>query len=221
VVNPASLPSAARSSLRVVSGGEAGTVSFSDEQLIEAFESGDTRVARHLYDRLIGVVDSTLCRLLRERGPDHDDLVQTAFEQIMITLSKKRFARACSLASWAGAVTTNVALNALRSRIRERRVIDRTDDPVFPIEMRRSGDDVERQVDARRRIDRVRVHLTGMNPDKAETLILHDVLGYGLSEVSVLTGASVAAVQSRLFRARRELESAISRDQALEQKEGM
>lgn len=216
MVNTASRPSAARGSLRVVASNETATAPFSDEELLAALESGNVAVVRHLYDHLIGVVDSTLCRLLRERGPDHDDLAQTALEQIMITLSKKRFAGACSLASWAAAVTTNVALNAIRSRVRERRVIDRTGDPVFAIEMRRSGDDVERQADAQRRIDRLRMHLTKMKHDKAETLILHDVLGYELAEVAVLTGVTVAAVQSRLFRARRELESAILRDRALD-----
>jgi DNA-directed RNA polymerase specialized sigma24 family protein len=36
-------------------------------------------------------------------------------------------------------------------------------------------------------------------------LLLHDVVGHELTEIAALTGASVAAVQSRLVRGRHEL----------------
>src|SRR5262249_12982970 len=72
-----------------------------DEELILAFERGDRELSGHLYDRLINVVSATLIRVMGTRGQDHDDLVQSAFEQIVITLVRRRFARACSLSSWA------------------------------------------------------------------------------------------------------------------------
>lgn len=44
-----------------------------------------------------------------------------------------------------------------------------------------------------------------MNPARAEILFLHDVAGQDLAEIAGMTGASTAAVQSRLVRGRREL----------------
>jgi DNA-directed RNA polymerase specialized sigma24 family protein len=44
-----------------------------------------------------------------------------------------------------------------------------------------------------------------MSPKKAMVLVLHDVLGHDLTEVSVMLGVSVSAAQSRLVRGRREL----------------
>ena len=43
-----------------------------------------------------------------------------------------------------------------------------------------------------------------MNTDLAETLLLHDVLGYSLVEVAELRRASTSATQARLRRARTE-----------------
>src|SRR5262245_19021686 len=118
-----------RSRLRVVAGGgDAQTREQSDAELIDAFERGEGYACEDLYDRLIGVVEGTLFRGLGCRDEAHDDLVQSSFEQIVVTLSKRRFARACSLSSWASSGTTHVAFNTIRSRTRERRVVDRGPD---------------------------------------------------------------------------------------------
>jgi len=50
-----------------------------------------------------------------------------------------------------------------------------------------------------------------MPSEKAETLFLHDVEGLDLAEIAALTGTSVAAAQSRLVRARKELLERVNR----------
>ena len=191
--------------MRVLSGGELDCAVDSDERVIEAFERGDRQLAARIYDKLIGIVDSTLYRILGA-GHDHDDLVQSAFEQIMRSLVRRQFARACSLSSWACTVTTHLALNTLRSRTRERSLIDRAQEAPLEAPSRRPEDDVERAAGTREELERLRMHLGRMSPEKAEALVLHDVLGYGLAEVAKLSGVSVTAAQSRLLRGRRELQ---------------
>jgi DNA-directed RNA polymerase specialized sigma24 family protein len=44
-----------------------------------------------------------------------------------------------------------------------------------------------------------------MNSDQAQTILLHDVLGHGLSEVAAIMGVTVAAAQRRLSRGHQEL----------------
>jgi RNA polymerase sigma-70 factor (ECF subfamily) len=180
----------------------------SDAELIEAVARGDDRVASLLYDRVAAVVDRTLVRVFGRREPDHDDLVQSTFEQIVITLARRRFAGACSLTTWAARVASHVGLNALRSRRRERRVIDKgteVDEPAGPVS-------AQRQLEARGAVERVRAALAEMDPAKAEAVFLHDVLGHELAEVAVLSGTSVAAAQSRLVRGRRELLERLERE---------
>lgn len=193
---------------RVVEGGGGSHANDvrSDEELIAAVVSGDARIASELYDRVIGVVDRTLFRVLGRREHDHDDLVQASFEQIVISLSRERFAGACSLTTWAATLATHVGLNALRARQRERRVVARD---VMPPEPR--GKDMERELVARNDLEAVRAALAEMPREKAETLFLHDVEGLDLAEIAALMGVSVAAAQSRLVRARREIVERVKR----------
>jgi RNA polymerase sigma-70 factor (ECF subfamily) len=181
---------------------ESGPQRRAEGELIDAIQRGDDRVAAEIYERLIGVVDRTLYRVLGRRESDHRDLVQSSFEQVIVTLSTGRFARACSLETWAAVLATHIGLKALRSRRREDRYIERTQDPER--ESSTFFTDAERQLDARAQLFEVRKHLAEMNPAQAITLFLHDGLGHHLSEIALMTGVSVAAAQSRLVRGRRE-----------------
>jgi RNA polymerase sigma-70 factor (ECF subfamily) len=188
-----------------------------DEALIEAVVRGDTRRARQLHDRLISAIEPALYRVLGRREPDHDDLVQVTLEQVVITLRQGRFARGCSLATWASAIAARVAFNALRSRRSARRVFDVVElaevvDDRDALDERVVGD-AEREMGIRSRIRLAQFHLTEMNPEKAMVLVLHDVLGHDLAEIAAMLGLSVAAAQSRLVRARREF---LRRTQAAE-----
>jgi len=175
-----------------------------DEALIEAVRRCDDQVASEIYDRLFGAIDQTLYRVIGQRGPDHDDLVQQAFEQVITTLSRHAFARLCSLKTWASRVATNVGLNALRSRRRERTVIDRTWELDHDLEPS-AGRDPQRALDSRAQLAQVRTLLGEMKRDQVEVLLLHDVMGHDLAEIALMLRVSMPAAQSRLFRGRREL----------------
>ena len=112
-------------------------------------------------------------------------------------------------------VTTHLAFNTIRARTRERKVVDRNrcggDDERGYI----AGIDVERHVGAKEALDHVRRHLVEMDDHRAETLLLHDVMGHELAEIAVLMGVSVAAAQSRLVRGRKELHRRLANDGVL------
>jgi RNA polymerase sigma-70 factor (ECF subfamily) len=179
-----------------------GSAELVETALIQAVVAGDDRVAAQLYDHLVVIIDRTLFRVFGRREEDHDDLVQTAFEQVVLTLSRGSYAGGCSLKTWAARITSNVGLNALRSRRRERKVLDRaasaTDDTA-------RAPDLDRQATARAMLNRVMAELSEMNPRRAQAVFLHDVEGYDLDEIAKLTQVSVAAAQSRLVRGRKEL----------------
>ena len=198
-----------RRDLRLLEGGSPEQAQRSDEALIDAVQRGEQRVASELYDRLIEVVDHTLYRIFGRREPDHDDLVQSAFEQIVRTLTQRSYARACNLRTWASSIASHVGLNALRARRRERGVIDRSlqgDIDFVPGER-----DAERTAQARAELEELRLTLADMKTDQAHAVFLHDVLGHDLAEMALLLDVSVAAAQSRLVRGRRELYRRIER----------
>jgi DNA-directed RNA polymerase specialized sigma24 family protein len=98
-----------------------------------------------------------------------------------------------------------VALRALRSRARQGRVFDLRVEPEEATQRFAGNDDVERAVSSKQEMERLRRELLAISPGRAEAVLLHDGLGHSLAEISVLTGSSVAAVQSRLSRGRRDL----------------
>lgn len=187
--------------LRVVAGlSEAEPPKLSDDELIDAIQRGDRRTAELLYDRLGDPVGAALVRVIGRRDQEHDDLVQGAFEQILLTLVNKRFARACSLTSWAVAIATKVALTALRKRSRERKVINHDkDSQQIEIASGQAMPDDSVQLSA------LRQELSRLSETTAEVVLLHEVMGYDMNEIAALTGLSAAAAQSRLVRGRAEL----------------
>ncbi len=174
----------------------------SDVDIVAGIAGGEEWAADALYDRVQPVVDRSLRRILRSTGPDYDDLVQAAFERIITALSRKPLSEDSDLLAWSAAVTTHVALDALRRKVRERKI--------FQLELTVSVErpaqlNAEKALEARSEMGRIQRVLGRMKPRAAETLLLHDVLGYELTEVAKMTGASVAAAQSRLVRSRKEL----------------
>jgi RNA polymerase sigma-70 factor (ECF subfamily) len=196
----------------VTGGGGPGSPAEHDERLIAAFEIGRPGAGAELYDRLLPVVDATLYRVLGRREQDHADLVQSAFEQIVVTLARRTYGRACSLSGWAAVIACHVGLNAIRARRRERVVVDhgREIDASAALDLG-AAPHPEGQLWARRDLDAVRRHLAEMDRDRATAVLLH-AQGYDIAEIARLTKVSVAAAQSRLSRGRREIRARLAAD---------
>ena len=179
------------------------SVEASDEELVDAVRSGDHRVAGLLYDRVIDGVERALYRVLGARERDHDDLVQSVFEQIIVTLKRNTYAKACSLKTWASSIAAHVALNSIRSRRVERRIFDRGTSIESLAEPARLN--IEATAGARLELARVRRELAALSSQKAQAVVLHDVLGHSLAEIALMCSVPVSTVQTRLVRGRREL----------------
>jgi RNA polymerase sigma-70 factor (ECF subfamily) len=178
--------------------------------VLEAFESGASDFGQLFYDYLIRVIDRTLQSVLGERACEHDDLVQGAFEKLLVTLAEGTFRRECSLKAWAAVVTTRVGLNAIRSRQTMRRYFPRSidDSGSFLLEPKRCQ---QGQLEGRALLRVVREELSRMRHERAEALVLADVLGHDIKEVADELNVSTAAAQSRIVRGRSELRRRLER----------
>ncbi len=179
-----------------------------DEVVLQAWENGEPGFGALLYDHLIAPIDGTLYRILGERTPEHDDLAQNTFEQVLLTLTEGKFKRECSLKSWAAAIAARIGLNAIRSRKTFRKYF--AAEGLVGVATQPSLQDVEMTTERRERLRRVRRELGHLSRERAETLVLHDVLGHSLAEVAAMTGVTAAAAQSRLVRGRKELHARLA-----------
>ncbi len=180
----------------------------SDEAILAAVRSGDSRVATDFYWRVKPVVDRTVRRLFGRADCDGEDLVQIALIQILESLAGYR--GECPLDAWVSAVAANVVYKHIRRRRLERRIFEGAFD----------GADAPatggvRQMLVRDATRRVADHLAAMRPDRSWAFVLHDVCGYSLDEIAHICGVSVAAAQSRLVRGRRDLHDRIAADPSL------
>ena len=146
-----------------------------------------------------------LFRLLGPGDSERDDLAQQALERVISTIVSGKFSHGCSLRSWATLITQHLAIDTMRSRSRERKLFDRS---VGHQALELVAEDTrtpERAAETRRRVERLLSALSVVNRQRAEAVVLHDVLGHDLAEIARLTGVTVAAAQSRLVRGRKEV----------------
>ncbi|HEY2729259.1 MAG TPA: RNA polymerase sigma factor [Polyangia bacterium] len=175
-----------------------------DEEICRRLESGNTGAAEIVYERVANVVDAVLFRLLGPNDHEREDLAQQAMERIIGTIVSGRYMRDCSLSSWATLITQHLAIDTMRSRTRDRRVFDRHVG-TQTVELVPDGNrSTEQIVETQRRANRLIRVLSSISTTHAEAVVLHDLLGHDLAEISRLTGVSVAAAQSRLVRGRRK-----------------
>lgn len=180
-------------------------VEWTDDQIIDGVMEGVPRAADALYDRVHDVVQRAVSQVVGRSDTDLDDLMQVAFERLIQSLAKGRFARACSLRAWASVLSSRVAIDALRGRKRERSFFDKSQSSDEVPRARDVKPTPERDAETRLQLEELRGALSRMKPDKALMVYLHDVLGHDLNEAARLTGVTVAAAQSRLVRGRKEL----------------
>ena len=169
------------------------------DAMLAGVVAGERWAHAALYDLLAPVVARTLQKILRDTSGDYEDLVQVSFERIVRTLTGERRAQVSNLSGWAGSIAAHVALDALRGRTRERRLFERGVQSAPRIESV-PAPNLEHQLEARQKLYWLQDTLARMNADQAQTLLLHDVLGYGVIEIASIMGVSEAAAQRRLSR---------------------
>jgi RNA polymerase sigma-70 factor (ECF subfamily) len=174
-----------------------------DHAILVGLERRESWAALALFDRLESAVERSLYRVLQQRDDDFEDLVQNCFERIVRTLKERQFKAECNLCTWASAIATHVAIDSLRARARERKLFQRKSLESSEHLSSHYSCGVGR-MESRAEVERMRSTLAQMNPDQAQAVILHDVLGHDLAEIAKLCGTSIAAVQSRLSRGRKE-----------------
>jgi RNA polymerase sigma-70 factor (ECF subfamily) len=181
-----------------------GPIPLSQDAILAGVAAGERWAHAALYDQLYPVVARTLEKILRDSSGDYEDLLQVSFERIVRTLIGERRPKVVNLSAWASSIAAHVALDALRSRARDRRLFEHGTGGSSPVE-RVAAPSLERQLEARQKLEWLQQTLGHMNADQARTVLLHDVLGHGLGEIASIMGVTVAAAQRRLSRGHQEL----------------
>ena len=174
----------------------------SDAELVAAIARGEREATLQLYRLVVPVIDRTLLRVLGGRDREHDDLVQLSLEHLLRSVLNRKFRLECSLHHWAAVLSSHLAIAELRRRTRAPQVL------AEPLELERHGTEHVRAWEGAARTqetrDLVRRALSSLRPERAQVLYLFEVEGLQLGEIAKLMRVSVASVQSRLVRGRKQ-----------------
>jgi RNA polymerase sigma-70 factor (ECF subfamily) len=191
------------------SGPHAAQAGVDDAELLASVLNGDTEAAETFFERLRPRIEMTVRRLLGAHDPDREDCVQNSFIGVIRALP--RYRGECSLGHWASQIAARVVYKHIRHRKVHRRVFGEDAD----VAERGGGVDSQRRAVASNLVNRVRTKLSTLDPDRAYTFMLHDVLGFDLREIAQITDVSVGAAQKRLVRGRREVYAKLASDPEL------
>ena len=149
---------------------------------------GRREAARDTLKTVRSTVDTVVRRLVGSTDPEYEDLVQSSLVNVLSTFDRGKFRGDCPPRGWAAVIARNVAVDAIRARARERRVIAHDGDGLADERSHAEGLGPERLTDLHETLDRVNRALRGLGPKKARVVYLHDVLGYQLEEVATMLG---------------------------------
>lgn len=172
-----------------------------DRSLVNAILAGDRTAAAPLYDNLRPSIEQALVRILQDKPPEFEDLMQITYERVIRSISEGKFKGLSQLKTWAYSIAIHVAMDWRRSLAQEQKLLDAVDS----LDQQLYDLLPERQIEARSEVRRVRDVLSRMKRINATILVLHDVYDHSVPEVADLLGINVSAAQSRLRRAREEL----------------
>ena len=180
------------------------------EDLIEACRRGDRQALHTVFTTHAPYLERLLARMVGA-SLEVEDLLQSTF--VAAIHAFPRFRGEAQVRTWLARIAIRTAQERLRRADHRRRGelpgLEESED------VRGRPGEIEHDLDARRRLNRLRMHLQAIGPKKRVAFMLHVFEGHPIEEVAALTGASITATKSRVFWARRELLKRAARDPLL------
>jgi RNA polymerase sigma factor (sigma-70 family) len=184
---------------------EGSIAEMSDEGLLAACAGGERSALGALFDRHYERVRVFLSHLVTCDAADVDDLVQITFETVQRTAH--RFQKRSEVKTWILGIARNVARRSVRTRLRQKRIAVELVQQPQP-----SGEEIDEQVLARQRIDRLRAAMETLSPKLREVFVLVYLQGLSGTEAAQVLELREGAVWKRLHEARKKVCAAMGED---------
>ncbi len=183
---------------------------MTDEQLVRQIQNGgegfDELVKRY-QDKVYG-----LCSRLLGDADEAADAAQEAFVKAYVGL--QRFNNRSRFSTWMYRITVNHCLNVLRARRRKKVRLFSHLSTAEQQQLGRlkTGEQPDDKMEKAETAKRVADALMRLNEEQRAVVVLHRYEGLSYREISDVTGLSIGAVESRLFRARKKLAELLSEE---------
>lgn len=175
-----------------------------EETLIRAAQNGDKRAYEVLIRKYQRQVVNTAYLMMGSREAA-EDIAQEVFIKIYHKLSQ--YTPETSFYAWVYRMTTNTCIDEIRKKKLYKFIsLDfLTEDGLESISPKKEQTPPVSEFQEDERNEVVRKALQLLKPEHREVLVLREYDNFGYNEIAEALGISVAAVKSRIFRARSEL----------------
>lgn len=137
-------------------------------------------------------------------GADVDDAYQMVFMEVLRSLPS--FRGLSKLSTWIRRITWNVAYQEMRMRYRHQRVTPL--DPLSPV-LKDDQEPADEVLDRQQAMRRIYSALQEIDPKQRTAVVMHDIEGKTLKEVSRALGRPLPTVASQLYAGRARLAESI------------
>ena len=179
--------------------------------LVRRVQQGDEMAFRGIVERYQSKVFSIIYGILRNHN-DAEDIAQQVFSKVYFSIGSFDFRS--SLLTWIYKITVNECYDYLRKK-RVRKLVYESD---FSEEDAQRMESSEPAVDPRAPVDSVLAQrdlvnklLSKVSPEDRNLLLLKEVEGHSVEELSAMTGMNENTIKVKLFRARQKLVKAAQR----------
>ena len=180
-----------------------------DEELMRRFQGGDESAYEMLVDRNLDFVIRQARRYIRDLA-GAEDVAQDVFFRVW--KSKDRFRHAKSFRGWLSTMTSRIALNEIRTRIRKRwkpRSSLGSDEFESPgvdwVGGSERSTDPDAELLREERIAMVNAAIEKLGEPARQVIYLHYFEQWPVPRIAENLGLTVAALKSVLFRARKKM----------------
>lgn len=182
-----------------------------EANLVKRVQSRDEMAFREIVERYQSKVFSIIFGILRNRN-DAEDIAQQVFAKVYFSI--KNFDFRSSLLTWIYKITVNECYDYLRKK-RVRKLIYESDfsaDDSLRVENSEPASSQETPVDQRlAQHDLIFKLLSKISEEDRTLILMKEVEGHSVEELSQMTGMNENTIKVKLFRARQKLVKAAGR----------
>lgn len=177
----------------------------SDEELVQAFLSGDHSAFEELVSRYQSTIMNMAYRMLGNRS-DAADVCQEVF--LLLLRKLHSFRGEAKFSTWLYRVAMNACHDYARRTRRHVSLADSPGEEMPEMEQRLPDENLDSPETSMEREEvrrRVQEAITRLPHKFKQVIFLHDISGYDYKEVAEILGINLGTVKSRLNRARNRL----------------
>ena len=190
---------------------ELSPTALEDHEMVRAVVAGDATAYRGLVERYQGRIYAVIYGMVRN-PEDARELSQDAFVKAYKNLS--RFRLEASFYTWLCRISMNVAIDHLRrQKLRRTEEFDEgiaSKDSGGVISLAHHRENPVRNLERKQLKDRILSEIDKLPDDQRQVLILREIDGLSYKEISTIMEIPEGTVMSRLYYARKKLQSTLS-----------